>query len=79
MDEEYIRKEMLGKLGICPPRIAFGWKKNDKAVCSSQSEEASKTIGVTWSNFREIDTHTIIKNGLEKANGWLFPIPARIV
>ena len=72
--KEYIRKEMLGKLRDLPAQDRIRMEKElTKAVCSSQEWKASKTIGVTWSNFPEIDTHTIIKNGLEEGKRMVVP------
>ncbi|WP_320164825.1 5-formyltetrahydrofolate cyclo-ligase [uncultured Trichococcus sp.] len=72
--KERIRKEMLGKLRDLPSRERLRMENElTKAVCSSREWKASKTIGVTWSNFPEIDTHKIIVKGLEEGKRMVVP------
>lgn len=72
--KEWIRKEMLGKLRGLPSQDRIRMENElTKAVCSSREWKASKTIGVTWSNFPEIDTHKIIGKGLEEGKRMVVP------
>lgn len=72
--KELIRKEMLGKLRDLPPQDRIRMEKElTTAVCSSDEWKAANTIGVTWSNFPEIDTHKIIKKGLEEGKRMVVP------
>lgn len=72
--KERIRKEMIGKLRDLPSRERLRMENElTKAVCSSGEWKASKTIGVTWSNFPEIDTHKIIEKGLEEGKRMVVP------
>ncbi|SFE41227.1 5-formyltetrahydrofolate cyclo-ligase [Trichococcus pasteurii] len=72
--KEQIRKEMLGRLKDLPSqdRIRMEQALTTK-VCSSDEWKASKTIGVTWSNFPEIDTQKIIQKGLEEGKRMVVP------
>lgn len=72
--KEQIRNEMLGKLRDLPSRDRIRMEQElTKAVCSSEEWKAAKVIGVTWSNYPEIDTHRIIQRGLEEGKRMLVP------
>lgn len=72
--KEQIRKEMLGKLrGLSSQDRIRMEQELTTAVCSSEEWKASTTIGVTWSNFPEIDTHKIIQKGLEEGKRMVVP------
>ncbi|WP_319470882.1 5-formyltetrahydrofolate cyclo-ligase [uncultured Trichococcus sp.] len=72
--KERIRKELLGKLRDLPSQDRIRMEQElTTAVCNSDEWRASKTIGVTWSNFPEIDTHKIIQTGLEEGKRMVVP------
>ena len=72
--KEQIRKEMLGRLRDLPSQDRIRMEQElTTAVCNSDEWHASKTIGVTWSNFPEIDTHKIIQTGLEEGKRMVVP------
>ena len=72
--KERIRKEMLEKLRDLPSEDRIRMEKElMKAVCSSEEWKAANTIGITWSNFPEIDTHKIIEKGLEEGKRMVVP------
>ncbi|MFY9901460.1 MAG: 5-formyltetrahydrofolate cyclo-ligase [Trichococcus sp.] len=72
--KEQIRIEMLGKLRSLPFKERIRMEQElTTAVCNSDEWHVSKTIGVTWSNFPEIDTHKIIQKGLEEGKRMVVP------
>ncbi len=72
--KEQIRKEMLGKLRDFPSKERMRLEQElTAAVCSSKEWKVAKTVGVTWSNFPEIDTHKIIQKGLEEGKRMVIP------
>ena len=72
--KEQIRKEMLGRLRDLPSQNRIRMEQElTTAVCSSEEWHDAKTIGVTWSNFPEIDTHKIIQKGLEEGKRMVVP------
>lgn len=72
--KEQIRKEMLDKLKDLSSQERLRMEQElTTAVCSSDEWQAAKTIGVTWSNFPEIDTHEIIQKGLEEGKRIVVP------
>lgn len=80
--KEKIRIAMLEKLKELPSQQRMRMEQElTKTVLSSDEWKASKTVGVTWSNFPEITTHDIIRKGIEQGKRVVVPYsgPARVM